>query len=237
VADPRAHGCRTLSVDAGRGADVVVRDLTVRYRRPGRGSSKRRGLDALSLDLAAGSITALRGANGAGKTTLLLALLGAVAPSSGTVEIGGFPPVRYRTSRGIGFLPAACPVPRGWTGRALLAEGADLVRLRGRQRKTALESAEAQGPHSEHWDRPLESLSTGLLRRLLFAYTLLGDPALVLLDEPFAGLDRVGRRRVEETLGELAARGTTVVLASHEELRTERRVDRVVVLEGGRRVS
>lgn len=226
-----------MKADVCRGVDVVVRDLTVGYRRLWREPSRRRGLDGLSLDLPAGSITAIRGPNGAGKTTLLLALLGAVAPRGGTVQIHGLPPVRYRTSRGIGFLPASCTVPRGWTGRALLAEGADLGRLRGGRRRAALESAEAHGPPSEHWDRPLETLSTGLLRRILFAYALLGDPALVLLDEPFAGLDRVGRRQVEETLGELATRGTTVVLASHEELRTERRAERVVVLDAGRRAS
>lgn len=225
-----------MSVGRGGGATVVVRGLTVDYRRWRRGSGAR-ALEDVSFDLAAGSITALRGGNGAGKTTLLLALLGAIAPRAGSVEVGGLPSLRYRTRRGIGFMPADSLVPRGWTGRALLAEGADLARLRGRSRALALESAREHGPPLEHWDRPLETLSTGLLRRLLLAYALLGQPALVLLDEPFAGLDAVGRRRVEETLGEVASGGATVVLASHEEKRTDRSVDRVIVLDRGRRMS
>lgn len=225
-----------MSVERAGGASVVVRGLTVDYRRWRRRSGPR-ALDDVSFDLVAGSSTALRGGNGAGKTTLLLALLGAVAPRAGSVEIGGLPSLRYRTRRGIGFLPADSPVPRGWTGRALLAEGADLARLRGHSRTLALEHAREHGPPVEHWDRPLETLSTGLLRRLLLAYALLGQPELVLLDEPFAGLDAASRRRVEETLGEITSRGATVVLASHEEKRTDRCVDRVIVLDRGRRTS
>lgn len=214
---------------------VVARGLTVRY--PGWRRRGEAALDAVSLDLPTGSITELRGGNGAGKTTLLLALLGAIAPTSGSIEIDGLPPLRYRRTRGVGFLPARPPAPPGWTGRALIAEGAHLARLRGRRRSAALEAARDRGPPEAAWDRPLATLSTGLLRRLLLAYALLDDPELILLDEPFAGLDAGSRGRVGAALRSVASTGAVVVVATHETLWTDGLADETIVLDQGRRLS
>lgn len=211
---------------------IVVDALHAGYRLP---PLHHPVLRDVSFRAVARQVTAVVGPNGTGKTTLFRVLLGFLRPRRGRVLLAGEPPERYRRRRGIAFLPESPTAPRGWSPRTLLEEGADLRGLGGQERKDAiLEGLRRTGLDPAHHDRRLARLSKGMIRRTLLAYALLGDPGVVLLDEPMAGLDPEARSRLRDVVRETASRGATLVLASHELDEVARLADRAVVLRDGR---
>lgn len=210
---------------------VRIADLRASYRRgPFRRVPALRGT---TLDAPPGTVTAVVGPNGAGKTTLFRVLLGFLRPDEGRVTVGGLPPARHRRARGIGYLPERATLPAGWTVDGLLRRGgragpgpdpsdADLEALRRRF-----------GLGGRGGDR-VETLSRGLSRRLALAFALLGEPGVLLLDEPLAGLDPPGRGALEAHVRDLGREGATVLLGSHDLPAVVRVADRVAVLLNGK---
>lgn len=213
------------------GVSVHLVDVTAGY---GRLIRRRRSLEALDLDAQPGSITALVGPNGAGKTTLMRLLLGFLDPWSGTVEVAGMKPSAYRRAEGVGYLPEIPVLPTGWTVRSILEEGAWLSGLRGVAHSRAVDGALARVGLEADGSRPVSALSKGTARRATLAFALLGEPRMVLLDEPWAGLDPAARTMLRRTVREIRDRGVTVVLASHELAEVAGLADRVAVLWEGR---
>lgn len=191
-------------------------------------------LREVSLELPRGSVLTLRGPNGAGKTTLLKILAGIYRPSAGDGEVLGAPlsgddgPVRRRTV----LLPAT---------DALYDELTAMENLRF----ASLMSGAGDGP--EAWRTALERVgleraaddtvrtySTGMRKRLSLARVLLRPAGLVLLDEPYGGLDREGADFVDRVVAGIRDEGRSVVLATHRGGEAARRADLVAHLEGGR---
>lgn len=192
----------------------------------------------VTLSAPAGSVTAVVGPNGAGKTTLFRVLMGFLPPRSGVATIAGHSPERFRRRNGIALLPERTPIPAGWTFRALVEEGCDLQGLRGDGRRRARRRAWDRSDLDERERRTaLTRLSKGQARRAVLAFALIGEPRLVLLDEPLSGLDPAGRARLRAVLAGLAASGATVLMTSHELAEVARVADRAVVLRGGRTVK
>src|SRR6266568_5258296 len=171
-------------------------------------------LDGIDLDVEQGQIHGLVGPNGAGKTTLLGLLLGLAVADNGSLEILGTP---------VGRAPA---LPDGVTGfvdgpglyPALTARGnlAALAGLRGRGAPTAgIDDVLEQVGLTDVADDKVRGFSLGMRQRLGLAAALLTEPRLLVLDEPYNGLDPAGKRHVHSVLSRLAADGTTVVLSSH----------------------
>jgi ABC-2 type transport system ATP-binding protein len=211
---------------------ISVRQLAVTFAGRGRHAAVR-ALQPLDLDVAAGRIVGVLGPNGSGKTTLLRVLAGAQRPSAGTVTVLGEPPGSARLRRRVAWHPEG-PLPLG------VLSARDYLAWIGAELGLANADADAR---IEHWLRRLDlahtgrrwlrTFSTGMQKRLALAAALLGDPDVLLLDEPTAGLDPFGSEALMQILRERAAAGTTVLLASHHLLEVEAICDEVVVLHDG----
>lgn len=190
-------------------------------------------LAGVDLRLEPGEVLGLVGRNGAGKSTLLLALAGMLRLDAGCVRwngrnvpLGGSPVIAYAPER-----PAGEP-------NATVAESLwSLCVLRGMPRREA-KHAVARALHAaslaEVADRRLRSLSRGNGQRVGFAQALLGDPAVVLLDETLSGMDPIVHRHVCRIIGALAERGASVILSSHDFFAVEELATRVAVMVKGR---
>lgn len=192
-----------------------------------------RAVDDLTFEVRPGRVTGFLGPNGAGKTTTLRMLLGLVRPTSGTATIGGR---RY----------AELPRPTSVVGAALEAASfhpgrTALDHLRSYAPQVPVTDARAREVLAtvglaEVADRRVGGFSLGMRQRLALATTLLGDPQVLVLDEPANGLDPEGIRWLRVFLRSLAAQGRTVLVSSHVLSEVEQTVDDVVIIAGGRLV-
>lgn len=189
-----------------------------------------RGVD---LDVKAGSIFALLGSNGAGKTTLVKILSTLLRSDTGTATVHGFDvaaePAEVRQS--ISLTGQFAAVDDVLTGRENLVLVAKLRHLRnpGAIADTMLESFSL----TEAGDRRAATYSGGMRRRLDIAMSLVGNPSIILLDEPTTGLDPQARIEVWDTIKELAQRGTTVLLTTQYLDEAEQLADRIAILHQG----
>jgi heme ABC exporter ATP-binding subunit CcmA len=189
-------------------------------------------LSDLDLDVAAGTSLAVVGPNGAGKSTLLRLLAGLARPSAGEIAIDGRPPTDRRARAALGYLGHATLLSPSLTVRENLIFAARLYRVadpRARaDARLASEGLEALA------DRCAGALSRGQAQRVAIARALIHAPALVLLDEPFTGLDRGAAQRLAARLAELRARGHTSVLVTHGLEHVRELADQALVLSAGR---
>lgn len=181
-------------------------------------------LDDVSFEIRSGDVTAIIGPNGSGKTTLIRAIVGLHEPSGGTIEYRG-PAV----SRPIGYLQQQPAFRPGQTVRDALAFYASLV---GETEEDAMERLERVGLAAAA-DRDVEALSGGMTRLVGIAQATVGDPPLVVLDEPASGLDPGMSVRIFEVAEELTSEGAAVLLSSHDLALVERTADRIVLLDDG----
>jgi ABC-2 type transport system ATP-binding protein len=211
---------------------IDARDLTKRF-------GGRTAIDGVSLAVAAGETVGFLGPNGAGKTTTLRVLAGVFPPTAGTVCVDGEDLARHplRARAKIGYLPERSALYGEMTVGALLRF---VAALRGVRAGTSVTRAVAQvvdrlrlGPLR---DRRFETLSKGMRQRVALGAALVGDPPVLLLDEPTAGLDPAERSEARTLVRELTP-GHAVLLSSHllEDVATL--CDRVVVLHRGRVIA
>ena len=193
----------------------------------------------LDLELRAGEFLAVLGPNGSGKTSLLHAILGLRRLDAGAIELDGVP-VR-RGDRRIGYIPQQRPLPAGTPlrGRDLVGLGLDGdrfgVRPRSRAGRERVDAALAAVGASGFARSPVSLLSGGEQQRLRVAQALVGDPRILLCDEPLLSLDLRHQRAVAELIDQRRrAAGTPVVFVTHEVNPVLAMVDRVLYLAGGR---
>ena len=178
-------------------------------------------------------VTGLLGPNGAGKTTLLHLLAGLLAPSAGTVRIGGRPsfgdPSVYSM---VGLVPEREAVPGYLTGREFVRVNAELQALAAAAAAAdrAIETVEM----AEAADRPIRTYSKGMRQRIKLAAALVHDPRILLLDEPFNGMDPRQRLHMMGLLRRMAAEGRAILFSSHILEEVERLAEAVLVVYAGR---
>ncbi|HEY4029569.1 MAG TPA: ATP-binding cassette domain-containing protein [Caulobacteraceae bacterium] len=189
----------------------------------------------LSFAVPEGRVFGFLGGNGAGKTTSLRMALDLLRPTSGRIDVLGRPPSRENAAA-IGFLPEE-------RGLYRLMSVVDTVvyfaRLKGMGkaggRKAAIALIDRLGLHG--WaNAPIGKLSKGMAQKVQLAAALVNGPQLLLLDEPFSGLDPVNQGVLEEVIREAAHGGSTVVFSTHVMQHAERLCDRLLLLAGGRKV-
>jgi ABC-2 type transport system ATP-binding protein len=185
----------------------------------------------LTFDVEPGRVTGFLGPNGSGKTTTLRMLLGLVTPDAGTALVGGR---RYRDldapARTVGAVLEASHFHPARTGRDHLRVYADMLGVPAAR----VEDVLALTGIADAARRRAGGYSTGMRQRLNLATALLGDPPVLILDEPTNGLDPEGIAWLRRLLRDLAAEGRTVLVASHVLSEAERLVDDVVVMHRGR---
>lgn len=192
-----------------------------------------RALDQVSLEVTAGELVLLLGANGAGKTTLLRAFAGLVRPLRGRVEVSGRDVHADPGARGsVGFLSHHAMVYDDLTPRENLRFHAALHQLDGAEREisVALDLVGLTG----RADAPARGFSRGMLQRLALARADLHRPPLLLLDEPFTGLDPVAAEALRQRIGTWRADGRGIVAVTHDPAALWDLATRVVVMQRGR---
>ena len=193
-----------------------------------------KAVDGLAFSLCEGEVMGFLGTNGAGKTTTIKMLLGLIRPTEGVVSVLGGDPANPSVRSRIGYMPETAAYYPYLNARELLSFyggicGMDpkTVRARSDELLEAVGLADAA-------KRPLRTYSKGMLQRAGIAQALLGDPSLLVLDEPFTGLDPLARIHFRELMRGLRERGKSIFFSSHELGETELLCDRVVIMKGGR---
>jgi ABC-2 type transport system ATP-binding protein len=212
---------------------IQVRGVRRSFRR-GWGRPAVAAVAEATFEIGAGEVVCLVGAAASGKTTLLRLVAGVLAPSAGVIRIAGVN-AGSDVRCSVGFAPRDPSFPPGFTVREVLAYYAR-AHAGGRERDTQITDALEAAGLSDRATRRAATLSLADGRRLLLAQSLLGGRRIVLLDEPFAGLDAVTRRDLSDRLQRLVVTGGSVLLSSADPVGLERLVDRVLVLRAGRLV-
>lgn len=196
---------------------------------------ERAALRGVTLEVTPGVITGLLGPNGAGKTTLMRILLGVLTPDQGEIRHGGAV-VDAHVRRTWGYMPQERGLyPAMPAGMQVVYFG----RLHGLGRQEATDRARALLTElglAERWDDRTDKLSGGMQQRLQLATALIHDPAVVILDEPFNGLDPVAVEALSETLRQRADRGCTVLFSSHQIDLVQNLCEEIVMVDRGRTV-
>lgn len=197
---------------------------------------RRKRIDAvrsLSLQVRRGEIFGLIGPNGAGKTTTIKMLTGLIRPTGGRMRLLGYDGFDRRCSRRMGYLPEISYYYESLTAFEILDFYAKLYGIRESRSKTVEGWLERVGLGGAR-DKRLGQFSKGMLQRIGLAQALIGDPEVVILDEPQSGLDPIGRRDVSELILECQRHGKTIFFSSHILPDVERLCDRVGVIRAGR---
>ena len=203
------------------------------------GVTKRYGdftaVQSLSFEVGTGQICGFLGPNGAGKTSTIRMILGLVAPTEGTIEVLGAKDARKVRER-IGFLPEERGLYKRMTPVDAIAFFAGLKGMGDREaRRRAKEMLEEQGLGAA-MNRPIKDLSKGMSQKVQLLSAIAHDPELVILDEPFSGLDPVNQQSLETIIRGLASKGSTVLFSTHVMQHAERLCDRVVLMARGRKM-
>ena len=213
---------------------LSVQSLVKGFRRGFLGRRGAPAVDDLSFTVHRGEIFALLGHNGAGKTTTIKSILGLVHPDHGKVTIGGLDASNPESRLGVGYLPESPSFHENLTAAELLDFYGRLLGLDRTSRRAETARCLDRVGMSEFAGRRLSRCSKGMRQRVGLAQALLGNPRLLILDEPQSGLDPVGRRLVRDLLLDLKADGRTVLFSSHIVPDVAAVADRVATLRRGR---
>lgn len=190
-------------------------------------------VDGLSFNVAPGEIFGFLGPNGAGKTTTLRMILDIIRPSSGRIEVLGSPsaiPVRRR----IGYLPEERGLYRKMRAAETIAYFARLRGLSGKEAKARAYALLDEFGLGDFARARNEALSKGMAQKVQLLATIVHDPELLILDEPFSGLDPINQHTLEELIRDLKHRGRTIIFSTHVMQHAERLCDRFLILAKGK---
>ena len=237
--EPGRRAQETVAAEDGRAATVAVsevtgilevRDLTVAY-------GPKTAVDSISFEIRRGEIFGLLGPNGAGKTSTLSAIEGLVKPRSGTIELDGIDsrrhPTQARARMGVQLQSTSFQSELRITELVRLYAGLYGVELSGEQIADGLRVIGLQGEAN----KPFKQLSGGQQQRLSLYIAVVHDPALLLLDEPTAGLDPQSRRQLWGRIEQIRQEGGSILLTTHSMEEAQAVCDRVAIIDNGMLVT
>lgn len=185
-------------------------------------------VDGLNFEVRKGEAFALLGSNGAGKTTTIKMILGLVQKESGEIQVG--------EGVKIGYSPETPYFPPFLTGRETLTYYAKVQKIPKAEIKEQVSELFKKVGLEDNKTK-VKYYSKGMLQRLALAQSLLGDPQLLILDEPTAGLDALGRLEIMELIGTLKRQGKTIIINSHILNDIERVCDRGIIIKKGKKMG
>ncbi len=207
-----------------------VEDVTVRY-------GDVLALDRVGFDVAPGSVCALIGMNGSGKSTLFKTIIGMITPHTGVVTINGETPAAARRSGLVGYVPQAEQIDWAFplSVREVVMTGRygrlGFTKRPRREDRTAVDEALDRVELADLCDRQIGNLSGGQRKRAFVARAIAQGASVMLLDEPFAGVDKRSEAAITALLRDEAARGTTVLISTHDLHSVPRLADQAILLQ------
>lgn len=207
---------------------IKIQDLTKIY--PG----NVKAISHLTLNIQRG-ILALLGPNGSGKSTLMKTLIGAIRPTSGKVRILGkdLGDIGSEDKKNIGYQPENPGLYQDLTGKEFLEYMGRLTGLTARKAKNKTEEMLGWAGLERWKSSKIRTYSSGMRQKLAFVQSLMGDPKILLLDEPTKGLDPVAREEMLRMIKQMACSGKTVILATHLLAEAEYVADRIAIIDRG----
>lgn len=206
---------------------IEAQHLTKRYRNT-------TAVDEVSFVVRPGRVTGFLGPNGSGKTTTLKMLMGLVFPSRGRAEVLGRPVPDRKAKQRLGYLPESPYFYDYLTPEEFLDLVGALFDVKQTERRARADRLIERVGLSSARGRPLRKFSKGMLQRIGIAQALMGDPELVVLDEPMTGLDPIGRKEIRDLMLDLKHEGRTVLYSTHILPDVEMTCDRVAMIFAGR---
>jgi ABC-2 type transport system ATP-binding protein len=215
-------------------------ELAIEIRHVAKRYSEHVAVRDLSLQVPRGTVYGLLGPNGAGKTTTIRMILNIIAPDTGTISLFGQPHGANGATDRIGYLPEERGLYKKMQVRRVLKFLAELKGVPGKVAEQRIdewmERFQLRTPEKDWGLAKIDELSRGMQQKVQFIGTLLHDPDLVILDEPFSGLDPINAQALKDTVVELKARGKTVIFSTHLMDNAERLCDAVCIIARGDKV-
>jgi ABC-2 type transport system ATP-binding protein len=215
---------------------VSIEHLTRQFRVSSFKRDVLTAVDDVSLEVQAGEVYGLIGPNGSGKSTTMKVLLGLLRPTSGKCAIFGRDSSRVDSREHVGFLPENPYFYRHLTGRETLRFYGRLCGLKGPALKARIDELLELVDLTAAADRRLAGYSKGMLQRIGLAQAIIHQPRLIVLDEPTAGVDPAGSRKIRDLIMELKRRGISVILSSHLLEQVQEVCDRIGIIFRGKMV-
>ncbi len=195
-----------------------------------------KAVDDISLTIPKGSIFGLLGPNGAGKTTLIRMITGIFYPDAGEILLNGKKFDPENDVKNIGYMPEE----RGLYKKMKIGEQAlYLAQLKGLSKKDAMKKIQdwfIRLDMQSWWNKKVEDLSKGMGQKLQFVITVLHEPDLIILDEPFSGLDPVNANLIKDEIYRLAQNGTTIIFSTHRMEQVEEICNKIVLINKGKKI-
>jgi len=195
-----------------------------------------KAVDEVSFTLSKGSIFGLLGPNGAGKTTLIRMITGIFYPDAGNIILNGNKFNPDKDLMQIGYMPEERGLYKKMkTGEQVIY----LAQLKGLSRHDAVSKAKEWFTRLEMetwWNRKVEDLSKGMGQKLQFVITVMHEPSLIILDEPFSGLDPVNTNLIKEEIYKLAKKGCSIIFSTHRMEQVEEICDHIILMNQGKKI-
>lgn len=208
---------------------LEVKNLTKNF-------ATQKAVDDISLSIEQGQIFGLLGPNGAGKTTLIRMITGIFYPDTGSIQFDGKPFDAANDIAKIGYMPEE----RGLYKKMKIGEQTlYLAQLKGLSKKeatTKIKSWFEKFEMESWWNKKVEDLSKGMQQKLQFVTTVLHNPKLIILDEPFSGLDPVNSNLIKDEIYALAKSGSTIIFSTHRMEQVEEICDHIVLVNKGQKI-